>query len=116
MKNKALLLAALVAIAAIPMHAADKLETCRAKLVKAQKLGVLRDLKWKGTSEPHVVIGPTFLDMAFDGKEGFAETVNCFLVAGAPKKFVNFDVVEWRNGATIGRFSYGRLKMYAKPS
>lgn len=116
MKNKHLLVITLVAIAAIPMHAADRFETCKAKLVKAQKLGVLRDLKWKGTAEPTVVVGPTFLDMAFDGKEGFAETVNCFLVTGDPKKFVNFDVVEWRNGTTVGRFSYGKLKMYGKPS
>lgn len=90
---------------------ADQLETCRAKLKQAQKLDVLRDLKWDGRSEPLVVIGPTFKSMAFDGKQGFVATVNCFLTAGKNDACVSFDVIEWRNGTAIGRYSACRLKM-----
>ncbi len=93
----------------------NRLETCRAKLKKAQALDVLYDLRWDDPrQEPRVVIGPTFLQIPFDAKEGLTETVNCFLVAGDANKYVNFNLIEWRNGTVIGRWEYGRLTMRAR--
>jgi hypothetical protein len=86
-------------------------EGCREKLIRAQKLQVLYDMSWKLPAEPRIVAGPTFFQMPIDAKEGFAETVNCFLMAGQKEKFINFDVHDWRTGKPVGRFSFGKFKM-----
>ena len=93
-------------------HAEDdkRLEVCRGKLFQAQKLDVLYDLDWKLPKEPRVVAGPTFFSMPIDAKEGFVDTVNCFLTAGQAGKCVNFDVLHWQTGKAIGRFSYCKFK------
>ena len=85
-------------------------EDCRKKLIKAQKLDVLHELDWKLPKEPKVVVGRTFIQMPIDGKEGFAETVNCFLLAGESGKCVNFSVLHWQTGKAIGRLSKSRFK------
>ncbi|KKM67991.1 hypothetical protein LCGC14_1465510 [marine sediment metagenome] len=90
---------------------AEKEEACRRKLVKAQELGMLYDLDWKPPKEPRVVVGKTFFRVAIDAKEGFAETLNCFLMGG-DNKYINFNLIHWRTGKKVGRWSYGRLKMY----
>jgi hypothetical protein len=87
-----------------------KLEACRAKLIKAQKLEVLYDLAWQKGSMPKVVAGPTFFTMPIDAKEGFAETVNCFLMVGEPK-CIEFDIKHWQTGKSAARWSGCRLKM-----
>ena len=87
-----------------------RFESCKSKLIQAQKLGVLHDLDWKLPKEPKVVAGKTFFSIPIDAKEGFVETVNCFLVGGE-NKFVNFDVLNWQTGKSVGRFSYGKFKM-----
>lgn len=89
----------------------ERFEACRKKLIQAQKLDVLHDLDWKPPREPKVVAGPTFFRIPIDAKEGFAENVNCFLVAGETGKCVNFDVLHWQTGKPVGRFSYCRFKM-----
>lgn len=89
----------------------SRFETCRQKLIQAQKLEVLYDLDWKLPKEPKVVVGPTFFRMPIDAKEGFADTVNCFLMAGASGKCVNFNVLHWQTGKAAGRFSNCRFKM-----
>jgi hypothetical protein len=92
--------------------AADgRFEACRAKLKKAQALRMLHDLDWQLPSEPRVVAGPTFFSVAIDAKEGFAETVNCFLVAGEQDKCVNFSVLDWKTGLQVGRFENCRFVM-----
>lgn len=92
-------------------HADDQqFEKCRSKLIQAQKLGVLQDLQWNGKSSPRVVVGPTFNRMRIDAKEGFVENVNCFLMAGNTKKFINFDVLDGLTGNPIGSYSYGRYR------
>ena len=87
-----------------------RFEICKSKLIQAQKLGVLYDLDWKPPTEPKVIAGKTFFSISIDAKEGFAETVNCFLVAG-DQKFVNFDILSWKTGTSVGRFSYGKFKI-----
>ncbi|MER2518605.1 MAG: hypothetical protein ABTR92_19775 [Candidatus Accumulibacter phosphatis] len=89
-----------------------RVESCRAKLIQAQKLDVLYDMQWKSPREPRVVVGPTFLKMPIDGKEGFAATVNCFLMAGDTGKCVNFDTLHWQTGKALGRFSNCRFAMH----
>lgn len=89
----------------------QRFEQCKTKLVKAQKLGVLHAFDWKPPAEPHVVVGATFLDLPIDAKEGFAETVNCFLMAGETGKCTNFDVLHWQTGKAIGRFKNCRFRM-----
>ena len=86
-------------------------KNCRQKLRRAQTLDVLYDLNWSLPDEPRVLVGPTFFDMPIDAKEGFARTLNCFLMAGDETKLVNFDLRDWRTGKRVGRWSYGKLKM-----
>jgi len=85
--------------------------TCKAKLVKAHELGVLYAFDWKPPKEPYVVAGKTFFAIAIDAKEGFAETVSCFLVAGESGKCANFNILHWQTGKAVGRFQNCRLKM-----
>lgn len=87
-----------------------KLEACRNKLKQAQKLDVLYDLDWKSGREPKVIAGRTFFNMPIDAKEGFAETVNCFLMSGKDQ-CISFNVLHWQTGKAVGRFSNCRLKM-----
>lgn len=87
-----------------------RFDTCRAKLIQAQKLDLLYDMDWKPPKEPRVVVGPTFFSIPIDAKEGFVETVNCFLMAGEDR-YINFDVLDYRTGKSLGRYSYGKFKM-----
>ena len=89
----------------------NEFNNCKEKLVAAQKLDVLYDLDWKPPKEPKVVVGPTFSQLPIDGKEGFVETVNCFLNAGKKTQYINFNVLDWRTGKKVGRYSYGKLDM-----
>ena len=89
---------------------ADDLETCRQKLIQAQRLDVLVDLDWKPKRQPKVVVGSTFFSLPFETKQAFAETVNCFLLAGQPN-YINFDILEQMNHRVVGRWENGRLKM-----
>jgi len=86
-------------------------EVCKQKLQQASELGVLYAFDWKPPKKPYVVAGSTFFDMAIDGKQGFAETVNCFLMAGDSSSMVNFDILHWQTGQPVAEFSYGKLKM-----
>jgi hypothetical protein len=85
-------------------------EECRSKLKKLQQLDVLYDLDWKAPHEPRVVVGPTFFNLPIDAKEQFAKTVNCFLMAGDTSDCLNFDVLHWRTGKAVGRFSLCKYK------
>lgn len=90
-------------------HAGDaELEACRAKLKQAQKLAVLTDLQWKGASL-YVVAGRTYYTMPFHAKEGFADTVNCFAMAGKNDCLI-FDITHWRTGKATDRYSNCKLK------
>jgi hypothetical protein len=88
-----------------------RLEQCRSKLKTAQKLDLLYGLDWNGRAEPKVTVGPTFFKIPIDAKEGFAETVNCFVMAGQDK-FISFDLLDYRTGKPVGRFKYGKLTVY----
>lgn len=99
----------LMAMAAASVHASEAtLETCRAKLKQAQKLDVLTDLQWKGT-RLHVVAGSTYYRMAFHAKEGFADTINCFVMAGK-SDCLSFDILHWRTGKATDRYNNCKLK------
>lgn len=69
--------------------------------------GVLHDLDMPG-GMPHVVVGPTFFDLPIEAKQNFAETVSCFLTAGDTHLLMNFDLLDYRTGKKIARFSYGK--------
>lgn len=98
------------AFAAVSPAEEKKFQQCQKTLIQAQKLGVLYNLDWKPPKEPYVVVGRTFDGLPIDGKENFALTVNCFLMAGK-KQFINFNVLDWRTGKPVGRFSYGQFKV-----
>lgn len=90
---------------------ANDLEKCRAKLKSAQKLDVLYAMEWKKGQQPHVVAGRTYYQMPFDGKEGFADTVNCFLTGGDnPRSCINFDIKHWQTGKASETYRFCRLK------
>lgn len=88
-----------------------RLEECRAKLKKTSG-AMLNDLDWKsGALPPRVVVGPTFFTVDFKTKQGFVDTVNCFLMGGRESKFINFDLLDWRDEKVVATYSNGRLKM-----
>lgn len=90
-------------------HASEgALEACRSKLKQAQKLEVLRDLKWQGPVL-RVVAGPTYYRMPFDAKEGFADTVNCFAMAGK-SDCLSFDILHWSTGKATDHYENCKLK------
>ena len=107
-----LLAGSVVSHAALAASTEQRFEACKSKLVQAQKLDVLYDFDWKPPKEPKVIVGPTFFKIPIDAKEGFTETVNCFLMAGESGKCVNFDVRSWQTGKAVGRFSSCRFKMH----
>ena len=85
-----------------------RFEQCRAKLKKAQKLGLLYDVTIDPL--PRVVVGPTFYTIPLDAKQGFAETVNCFLMTGQDK-YINFDLLDYQTGHVVAEYSYGKLSV-----
>lgn len=87
-----------------------RFEGCKNKLKAAQKLDVLYDLDWKPPAEPRILAGATFFNLPIDAKEGFAETLNCFLMAGKTE-YINFDILDWRTGKAVGRYSWGKFEM-----
>ena len=95
--------------AKLAIEANKRFEECREKLKKAQQLEVLYDLEWK-RAMPKVVVGPTFYSIPIDAKQGFADTVNCFLMTGK-SNYIDFDLLDWQTGKLVARYSLGRLKM-----
>jgi hypothetical protein len=95
-----------------PVVTADqRFEKCRGKLKAAHKNRVLHDLVWNGSTEPRVVVGPGFLRLSAEAKQEFAATINCFLVAGAVGQYISFDLLDWRSGDAVGRYSSGKVAM-----
>jgi hypothetical protein len=88
-----------------------RFNVCRSKLLAAKDLHVLSDLDWKPPAEPHLVVGPGFFTIGVGAKQGFAETVNCFLMAGARDLSVDFDLLDPHTGQVVGRFAGRRLTM-----
>lgn len=85
-------------------------QRCRAKLDKARRLDVLRELEWMPGRTPTVVVGPAFFLMPFHAKQGFAATVNCSLLSGTQTS-VNFPLLDSVSHREIGEWKHGRLKM-----
>jgi hypothetical protein len=106
---RAILATLALLLAAASTHASDAaLESCRAKLKQAQQLDVLTDLQWKGP-RLHVVAGRTYYTMPFHAKEGFADTINCFAMAGK-SGCLSFDILNWNTGKATDRYSGCKLK------
>ena len=95
--------------AKLTVEANQRFEECREKLKKAQQLEVLYNLELK-RAMPKVVVGPTFYSIPIDAKQGFADTVNCFLMTGEPN-YIDFDLSDWQSGKRVARYTRGRLKM-----
>ena len=96
--------------AEVPDSIANKrFEECREKLKKAQQAEALYDFEWK-RAMPKVVVGPTFYAIPIDAKQGLADTVNCFLMAGK-SSYIDFDILDWQTGKRVAQYSLGRLKM-----
>jgi hypothetical protein len=85
-------------------------EECRTKLIAAQQLDLLYDLDWKKGRLPFVVVGPAFHDLPFDAREGLADTLNCFLMAGNQKSCINFDLLDHRTTQPVAYYKYCRLR------
>lgn len=86
-----------------------RFEACKKKLKKAQQIDLLSNLEMQGYGA-HVVVGPTFYTIPFDAKEGFAETVNCFLMAGAGGGMA-FDLRDWRTDEVVAHWNGYKLVM-----
>lgn len=87
-----------------------RFEECRQKLIKAQELQVLQDMKIE-RNRPVIHVGPTFKSMPIDAKQGFADTLNCFLLAGDAGKFMQFDLLDGLTGKTVASYRDGKLIM-----
>jgi hypothetical protein len=85
-----------------------RFEQCRAKLKKAQKIDLLYDLKIDPL--PRVVVGPTFYSIPLDAKQGFADTVNCFLMTGKDE-YISFDLLDYQTGRVVAHYSAGQLSV-----
>lgn len=59
---------------------------------------------------PHVVVGPTFYTIPLEAKQGFADTVNCFLMTGQDN-YINFDLLDYKTGHVVAEYSYGKLNV-----
>lgn len=90
---------------------AQRFEECKAKLRTAQAADMLYNLDLQTGGVAKVMVGPTFFLVPLDTKQGFAETLNCFLMAGASDKHIDFDFLDWRTGKPVGSYSWGRVKM-----
>lgn len=86
-----------------------RFDECKQKLVEAQKLDLLFDLAWNPPKPPHVVVGHTYFRLRSDAREGFAQTVNCFLMAGRGDRYINFPIKDQRNNV-VGKWENGRLR------
>lgn len=88
-----------------------RFEACKAKLKKANEVDLLYAFDWKPPAAPYVVVGPTFFKIPIDAKQGFGETLNCFLMAGETGKCVQFPLLHWQTGKQVARFHNCKLKM-----
>lgn len=103
-------IAACCTISSLAATTADQaLEVCRDRLKKAKQLDLLYDLSWEKGKGPRVLVGPTYHRITIDAKEGFAKTVNCFLVSGSSSQCMNFDLRDSISGKIVGRFKNCRL-------
>jgi hypothetical protein len=83
---------------------------CRDKLAQAVNLKVLYSFSWDSGIAPRVVVGPTFITMPFDAKEGFADTVNCVAMSGK-SGCVNFDLLHWQTNKQVASYNSCKLRM-----
>lgn len=88
-----------------------KFQECRGKLIKAQQIDLLYDMKWDKGKLPYVVVGPTFFTIPFDAKEGFAKTLSCFLTAGNTSECMTFDLLDYRTNNSVATFRNCTLKV-----
>ncbi|HLZ07509.1 MAG TPA: hypothetical protein VKT80_02905 [Chloroflexota bacterium] len=85
-----------------------RFDSCREKLEKARKIDLLYDLTLD--PRPRVLVGPTFFEIPLDAKQGFADTVNCFVMAGKDEH-VNFPLLDYRTGRVVAEYSFGTLSV-----
>ncbi len=108
----ATLLSAAASLASANQKSADaRFETCKKKLKQSHQLEVLYAFDWKPGKSPYIVAGPTFHRIPIDAKEGFAQALNCFLVAGQEGKCMNFDILDRLTGKPVARFEYCKFRM-----
>jgi len=87
----------------------QQFDICKAKLEKAKELELLYDMGAKGASIK-VLVGPTYFTVPIDAKEGFAETVNCFLMNGAGGG-IPFDLIHWQTGKRVASWNGYKLSI-----
>lgn len=102
--------AAAISIPAIAAPSNTQFEQCKSKLIKAQKLNILYQFDIE-RQRPKIVVGPTFFQLPIDAKEGFADTLNCFLVGGEQGTYIPFNLLHWQTGKRVARYSSGKLEM-----
>lgn len=88
-----------------------RFEQCQKKLKAAHQLDLLHAFDWKPPKAPYVVAGPTFGKIDISAKQGFADTVNCYLVGGDDAKLINFEILDYRSGRRIAEYRNGRLRV-----
>ena len=86
----------------------ERFEKCRGKLKQAQQLGLLYNMDLKRGLPKVWVREPDFDELPIDAKEGFADTVNCFLMVGR-NTYITFDLLDSRSSKVVATYSAGRL-------
>jgi len=105
------LIASLISFSGYAATDEQRFKACQAKLIKANESGALQDIGWTPPSEPKVLVGEIFFKLPIDVKEGFVQTINCFLSAAQVGMCVDFDVRSGLTGKPVGRFAKCHFEM-----
>jgi PBP1b-binding outer membrane lipoprotein LpoB len=112
--RQAIFAAAALLVGCASAHAAPnqaRAEECRAKLVKMQQAGILKDLGVKPTGVQMVVDGPTWKAIDFGTKTGFVQSVVCLITEGDETKSARVEVRDHLENKVVGRYSGSRLEI-----
>lgn len=109
--SKIIACAAVAALAstALAQDASTTLAACEAKLVQAQKLDLLSNIRTQGGTTT-IYVGDTWYRIDFTAKEGFARTVSCAIVEGKPGLCANFTLADGKSGRAVAKFKNCRLE------
>lgn len=85
-------------------------EECKAKLKSAVSLNLLTDMSFDG-GRPRVVVGRTWHNLPFEGKEGFAKVAACFFLAGDTSQSIRFEITDHMTGKVVATWKWTHLEV-----
>lgn len=92
-------------IAESEKEAAVKLADCKRKMEKAQELEILYNLKFEG-ERAVAYVGSAWFNIPIDVKEGFHNTLQCFLTSGKGGAWLTLEYRHWQTGNVVAKTTY----------